>query len=60
MQVTHTVAEKDACMMEHELHPETIDQLRMFLTFIREDSRAASVLEQFHTYTRVKKAAISA
>jgi DtxR family transcriptional regulator, Mn-dependent transcriptional regulator len=60
MQVTHPVAEKDACMMEHELHPETIDKLRMFLAFIREDSQASSVMEQFNVYARVKKATIPA
>lgn len=60
MQVTHAVAEKDACMMEHELSPETIDRLRLFLQVLKDDLRASSVMEQFDAYARVKSAALPA
>jgi DtxR family Mn-dependent transcriptional regulator len=56
VQVPHAIAEKDACMMEHELHPETIDQLRLFLSFIREDPKASAVIADFDTFDRVKRA----
>jgi len=56
MNVSHDIAEKDACMMEHELHPETIEQLRMFLSFIRE--HPSSEINTFDAYSRVRKARV--
>ncbi len=54
--VSHDIAEKDACMMEHELHPETIEQIRMFLSFIREHPQISSEINTFDAYSRVRKA----
>lgn len=56
MNVSHDIAEKDACMMEHELHPETIDQLRMFLSFIREHPQISSEINMFDAYSRIRNA----
>jgi DtxR family Mn-dependent transcriptional regulator len=50
--VPHAIAEKDACMMEHELHPETIEQIRSFLLFCREHPQAASALQQFAPFQK--------
>lgn len=53
--VPHEIAEKDACMMEHELHPETIEQIRSFLAFCREHPAAVSALRDFIPYQKVRQ-----
>ena len=55
VQVPHAIAEKDACMMEHELHPETIEQLRRFIAFCRENPQALSVMKYFQSFTCVQQ-----
>jgi DtxR family Mn-dependent transcriptional regulator len=55
VEVPHAIAEKDACMMEHELHPETIEQIRMFLAFCKENPQAASVMQNFSVFRKVQK-----
>jgi DtxR family Mn-dependent transcriptional regulator len=57
VRVPHAVAEKDACMMEHELSPETIEQIRSFLLFCREDPRAAAAMQHFIPFQKVRQAA---
>lgn len=57
LNVPHDIAEKDACMMEHELHPETIEQFRLFLTFCKENPQAASVMQNFTGFWKVCKSA---
>ncbi|HDO19317.1 MAG TPA: metal-dependent transcriptional regulator [Thermoplasmatales archaeon] len=39
LQVPHEIAEKDACIMEHNLNPITIAQLKKFVDFIRKCPR---------------------
>jgi DtxR family Mn-dependent transcriptional regulator len=53
--VPHAIAEKDACMMEHELSPETIEQIRSFISFVRENPQAATAMKDFPAFTSVKK-----
>ncbi|MFA4861443.1 metal-dependent transcriptional regulator [Methanoregula sp.] len=55
VQVPHAIAEKDACMMEHELHPETIEQLRTFIAFCRENPEALSVMKHFASFTSTRQ-----
>jgi DtxR family Mn-dependent transcriptional regulator len=52
--VPHAIAEKDACMMEHELHPETIEQIRSFISFVREYPQAAAAMKNFQAFASVK------
>lgn len=53
IRVPHEIAEKDACMMEHELHPETIEQIRKFLTFCREYPQATVAMKDFPVFIRI-------
>lgn len=57
MNVPHAVAEKDACMMEHELSPETIEQIRMFIAFCKENPQAVSVMQNFSSFQKVRQSA---
>lgn len=52
--VPHPVAEKDACMMEHELSPETLEQIRRFNAFCREIPEAASTIRHFESFNKVR------
>jgi len=54
--VSKEVAEKDACTIEHVLHPETVEQLRNFVKFI-EESPAVNPrwLEHFREFCRTGK-----
>ena len=42
-------------MMEHELSPETIEQIRGFISFVRENPQAAAAMKDFPAYVSVKK-----
>ena len=53
--VPEAIATRDACMMEHELNPDTIEQIRMFLAFLKENPQAASVMKNFEMFAHVKK-----
>ncbi len=57
--VPHAIAEKDACMMEHELHPETIEQIRAFLAFCQENPHAALVMKNLTAFSSAKKVQIN-
>jgi DtxR family Mn-dependent transcriptional regulator len=37
IRVPEAIADSDACFMEHELHPETIRQIRLLIEVLRED-----------------------
>ena len=56
--VPEAIATQDACMMEHELSPDSIEQIRMFLAFLKENPQAASVMKNFEAFANVKKAKI--
>jgi DtxR family Mn-dependent transcriptional regulator len=43
-------------MMEHELSPDSIEQIRMFLAFLKENPQAALVMKNFEAFANVKKA----
>lgn len=52
--VPEAAASRDACMMEHELSPETIAQIRQFIAFLQENPQAAGVMKDFGAFSRVK------
>jgi len=54
IRVPEQIASKDACIMEHELSPETIEQIRAFVRFIREYHSNGQILRQFDTFRAVK------
>ena len=54
VRVPHAIAEKDACMMEHELSPETIEQIRSFLAFVVENPQAVTAMKSFPAFVSVK------
>jgi DtxR family Mn-dependent transcriptional regulator len=54
--VPEAIASKDACMMEHELTPDTIGQIRMFFSFLKENPEAAHAMKNFEAFSRVKNA----
>ncbi|MBN2013657.1 MAG: metal-dependent transcriptional regulator [Candidatus Altiarchaeota archaeon] len=49
IQVSDKTAEKDACRIEHELSPETIEQLKRFVDFI-DPSKHPKLIEDFRSY----------
>jgi len=53
--IPEAIASQDACMMEHELSPETIAQIRMFFAFLKENPQAASAMNNFEAFVRVRK-----
>jgi DtxR family Mn-dependent transcriptional regulator len=54
IRIPEQIASKDACIMEHELSPETIEQIRAFVRFIREYHSNGQILRQFDTFRAVK------
>jgi DtxR family Mn-dependent transcriptional regulator len=54
IRIPEQIASKDACIMEHELSPETIEQIRAFVRFIREYHKDGQILRQFDTFRAVK------
>jgi DtxR family transcriptional regulator, Mn-dependent transcriptional regulator len=55
IRVPETTATHDACIMEHELSPETIEQVRRFIEFLRTDPGSADVLRRFDAFCRAKR-----
>ncbi|HII99792.1 MAG TPA: metal-dependent transcriptional regulator [Methanoregula sp.] len=53
--VPEAIASKDACMMEHELTPDTIGQIRLFFTFLKENPGAANAMKNFESFSRVRQ-----
>ena len=48
--VDREVAERDACEMEHSLHPETLRRLTKFVEFVRQAPQNTRWLESFKKY----------
>jgi len=55
IRVPEEVASRDACIMEHELSPETIEQIRHFVEFIGTDPGSADLLRRFEGFCRSKR-----
>jgi len=55
VRIPETVATQDACKMEHELSPETIEQIRLFSAFLKESPKAVSIIKDFEGFLQVKK-----
>jgi DtxR family Mn-dependent transcriptional regulator len=55
IRVPEQVASHDACIMEHELSPDTIEQIRAFVKFVREYHGDDRILRQFETFQAVRK-----
>ncbi|WOF16929.1 metal-dependent transcriptional regulator [Methanoplanus sp. FWC-SCC4] len=49
------IANDDACIMEHELHPKTIEQIHYFVEFLKERGSELHTLEDFSEYCLVKR-----
>lgn len=50
LQVPKHAAEKDACLIEHHLEPETLEQLRKFVGFVRSAPEYPQWLTHFARY----------
>ena len=55
IRVPEDAAARDACIMEHELSPETIEQVRHFVEFLKTDTGSENVLRRFDGYCRSKR-----
>jgi DtxR family Mn-dependent transcriptional regulator len=53
--IPEEIATKDACMMEHELSPETIAQIRLFISFLQENAGASGAMNEFEAFVNIKK-----
>ncbi|MCP8323207.1 MAG: metal-dependent transcriptional regulator [Candidatus Methylarchaceae archaeon HK02M2] len=53
--VDETIADVDACEIEHIIHHETIEKLIKFLKFIQESPRSPKWLEHFRYYEKTSK-----
>jgi len=53
--ISDKVAEKDACKLEHELSPETIEQLTKFVKFVENAPLYPKWLEHFKEFCRTGK-----
>jgi len=52
--VPDKIAEIDACNLEHYLHQETMDRLREFIEFLRENSAGNKIISEFKKQYRKK------
>ncbi|MBU1886192.1 MAG: metal-dependent transcriptional regulator [Candidatus Micrarchaeota archaeon] len=50
--IKNEIAEKDACVLEHHLHPETIRQFSKFVSFIKESRKRPEFLIEFEKYCK--------
>jgi len=48
--VDREVAERDACEMEHALHPETLERLTKFVEFVKHAPQNIRWLENFKKF----------
>ncbi len=53
--VPEKLANDDACLMEHELHAKTIEQIHLFVNFLNEKGTANHILQDFEEFCIVKK-----
>ncbi len=52
IKVPKEIANKDACIIEHELEPETIEQLKNFVHFVKSAPDYPQWLEHFETFCK--------
>jgi DtxR family Mn-dependent transcriptional regulator len=50
--VPKKVADEDACTMEHHLHPDTINQLSSFVSYLRQSKTGRRLVEGFRAHCR--------
>lgn len=50
--VPEEVAEEDACVMEHKLHPITLTQIKLFVAFLTSDRNSSDCIDAFGKYCR--------
>ncbi len=50
LNVPDEIANEDACVMEHELHQETVEQIRKLIEFVNEHPRFPKWLKHFEDY----------
>ncbi|MBN1762413.1 MAG: metal-dependent transcriptional regulator [Methanomicrobia archaeon] len=55
LRVPKKIADEDACIIEHELRPETIRQLKNFVRFMTSAPEYPQWLEQFETFCITEK-----
>lgn len=55
VRIPETIATQDACKMEHELSPETIEQIRLFSAFLKESPKAITIITDFEGFLRARK-----
>lgn len=54
IKVPEEIANKDACIIEHELEPETIEQLKNFVHFVKSAPDYPQWLEHFETFCKAR------
>ena len=54
LQVPKKIADKDACIIEHELEPETVGQLKNFVRFVKSAPDYPQWLEQFEAFCETR------
>ncbi|MDD3977655.1 metal-dependent transcriptional regulator [Methanomicrobium antiquum] len=58
--VPDKIADEDACLMEHELNPKTIEQIHLFVDFLNERGSKTHTLQDFDEYCAVRRNAETA
>ena len=53
IKVSKKIANKDACIIEHELEPETIERLKKFVRFVKTAPDYPQWLEHFETFCKI-------
>jgi DtxR family Mn-dependent transcriptional regulator len=53
--VPEDIADEDACMMEHELNPRSIEQIQFLLNFVDERADRSYTFADFEAYCRVRR-----
>ncbi len=53
--VREEIADKDACIMEHELNSETIEQIKLFVDFLDSNFYKPDTLVLFKSFSEAKK-----
>ena len=55
LKVPKKIADKDACIIEHELNPKTIEQLKNFVLFVTSAEGYQQWREDFEIFCRIAK-----
>ncbi len=53
--VPEDIADEDACMMEHELSPRSIEQIQLLLKFVDERADRLHTFSDFEAFCRIRK-----